>query len=80
MTSQRHRRPAYAIVRVNDFESTEPGRVGWSQRVTVVRVVWSLERAQAETERLQQVNADKKAIYFWQTTRYEPDGKPEDVP
>ena len=43
-------------------------------RVTVKRVVWSLEPAKREVERLNEVNAEKDCFYFWQYTRVDPPG------
>ena len=55
--------PAYAIIRVDlDVEDDEA-------RFTVRRIVWSEELAEAEVQRLQELNADKGARYFWQYTR-----------
>jgi hypothetical protein len=58
---------AYAIVRV---DSLTPDTLDWCLRIKVVRVVWSIERAQAETERLQ-AQAKNGDSYFWQTTQSE---------
>jgi hypothetical protein len=45
--------PAYAIIRVDlDVKDIEA-------RFTVRRIVWSEEQAEAEVQRLQQLNADK---------------------
>jgi hypothetical protein len=55
--------PAYAIVRVDlDVKDDEA-------RFTVRRIVWSEELAEAEVQRLQELNADKGARYLWQYTR-----------
>jgi hypothetical protein len=55
--------PAYAIIRVDlDVEDDEA-------RFTVRRIVWSEELAEAEVQRLQELNADKGARYLWQYTR-----------
>jgi hypothetical protein len=54
---------AYAIIRVDlDVKDDEA-------RFTVRRIVWSEELAQAEVQRLQELNADKGARYLWQYTR-----------
>jgi len=55
--------PGYAIMRV-DLGPDEP-----DSRVSVLRVVWSEEVADAETRRLNDLNADKGCRYFWQYTR-----------
>ena len=55
--------PAYAIIRVDlDVKDDEA-------RFTVRRIVWSEELAEAEVQRLQELNADKGARYLWQCTR-----------
>jgi len=55
--------PAYAIIRVDlDVKDDEA-------RFTVRRIVWSEERAEAEVQRLQELNADKGCRYLWQYTR-----------
>jgi hypothetical protein len=55
--------PAYAIIRVDlEVEDDEA-------RFTVRRIVWSEELAEAEVQRLQELNADKGARYLWQYTR-----------
>ena len=42
-------------------------------QVTVKEVLWSLELAEAEVARLNQLNADKGCRYVWQATRlFEP--------
>jgi hypothetical protein len=58
--------PAYAIIRV-DLDVTDD-----AARFTVRRVVWSEELADAEVQRLQELNADKGARYLWQYTRVDP--------
>jgi hypothetical protein len=55
--------PAYAIIRIDlDVEDDEA-------RFTARRIVWSEELAEAEVERLQELNADKGARCLWQYTR-----------
>jgi hypothetical protein len=55
--------PAYAIIRVDlDVKDDEA-------RFTVRRIVWSEELAEADVQRLQELNADKSARYLWQYTR-----------
>jgi hypothetical protein len=55
--------PAYAIIRVDlDVKDDEA-------RFTVRRIVWSEELAEAEVQRLKELNADKGARYLWQYTR-----------
>jgi hypothetical protein len=55
--------PAFAVLRVDpDIRRDE-------DRVTVKEVVWSINDAQNEVDRLNHVNADKGCLYFWTPTR-----------
>lgn len=58
---------AYAIVRVDLplEDSSEELR----NKIAVKRIVWSLELAETEVERLNAVNTDKSCRYFWTYTR-----------
>jgi hypothetical protein len=47
--------------------ATEPSAVAAS--ATVEEVVWSLEMAEAETARLNELDAAKGCLYVWQYTR-----------
>lgn len=58
--------PGYAIIRVDEFQGEE---ITSENRITVKRVVWSEEVAQAEVERLNSLNQHKGCRYFWQHTR-----------
>ena len=67
--------PAYAVVRLDTYdEPTEasPSNISVSVDVTVKKVLWSQEEAEAEVERLNQLNSDKGCRYFWQYTRVAP--------
>lgn len=59
------REAAYAIVRIEDRSDERP----IEDCVTVRSVVWTLERAKAEVNRLNGLNAEKGCRYFWQYTR-----------
>jgi hypothetical protein len=55
--------PAFAIVRIDlDVEDDE-------SRFTVTGVVWDQDFAESEVARLNDLNSDKGARYFWQATR-----------
>ena len=57
--------PAFAIVRIDaDVQNDE-------DRFTVTRVVWDQAFAESEVARLNELNSDKGARYFWQATRAE---------
>src|SRR5579871_3468889 len=59
-------RPVYAVVRVDAFHGPD---VPLEHRITVKKIVCSLECAKAEVERLNELNAGKQCTYFWQYTR-----------
>jgi hypothetical protein len=55
----------FAIIRVDEFlEPSAPTDV----RITVKRVVWTKEAADAEVSRLNTINSAKGCRYFWQAT------------
>lgn len=57
---------AFAIVRLDRYllELAELRNC-----VTIKRIVWSMEAAEADVARLNQLNAEKGSEYFWQATR-----------
>ena len=58
----------YAIVRFDrDMQS-------WENSFTVKEIVRTQDIAESEVKRLNEVNADKNCLYFWQTTRLFPFG------
>jgi hypothetical protein len=58
----------YAVVRIDDSESIELA-------VNITEILPTMEQAVAEVERLNKLNHDTGSRYFWQTTRYFPDGR-----
>lgn len=40
-------------------------------RITVLKVVWTQEMAEAEVARLNELNGAKNSVYFWNLTRLE---------
>lgn len=56
----------YAIVRCDEFLRPE---VALSNRITIKKIVWTEAEARSEVARLNQLNATKGCVYFWQTTR-----------
>ena len=58
----------YAIVRVDTFHELE---IPVESAITVKKVVWTQEVAEAEVIRLNRLNKEKGAVYFWQITRLE---------
>lgn len=63
----------YAIVRVDLFQTDD---VPWDVRVRVKNIQRSAESAEEEVRRLNQINADKDCVYFWQETRLLPGDLP----
>ena len=59
------RQQVFAVLRY-DPEDCAPDI---ERHVTVKEIVWSLDLAQAEVTRLNQLNAAKGVRYFWQATR-----------
>jgi len=60
------RREAFAIVRIEEIQNES---IPIEMRVTVKLLVWSLDYARREVERLNRLNGHKGCHYFWQTTR-----------
>ena len=55
----------YPIVRIDiPIDQTDP-----TQKVTVVKVLTSQSEAEDEVSRLSEVNANKKCVYFYCTSR-----------
>jgi len=59
----------YAILRV-DLDVAQPDLA-----VAVKEVLPTAEEAEAEVQRLNRLNADKKCRYVWRATRFFPDGR-----
>jgi hypothetical protein len=56
--------PVYAIVRIDDNPSETVENC-----ITIKEIVWSLEEAETEVARLNELNRSKGCRYFWQYTR-----------
>jgi hypothetical protein len=70
----------FAVVRIDLYFPTEAGdqvagNGEMGSRVTVKEVLPSIEEAQREARRLNELNGDKGCTYFWQSTRYYPGGR-----
>ena len=61
--------PGYAIIRLDEFLGED---VALQSKVTIKRIVWNLELAEAEVDRLNKLNEEKGCHYFWQYTRVDP--------
>jgi len=61
---------AFAVVRRDLIASDLPQSLGSDAGlyITVKEVVWNLEDAKSEVEKLMKLNAEKGCVYFWQTT------------
>lgn len=57
----------YAVVRIDEYLSG-------ADAITVKEILPTLEQAEREVERLNRLNRDKGSYYFWQATRYFPEG------
>jgi hypothetical protein len=65
----RNPRHVYAVLRLDEFQGLE---VPLDHKVTVKKIVWSEAVARAEVERLNQLQAGKGCLYFYQVTRLDP--------
>ncbi len=61
---RKRKTPVYAVVRVDDYPS---GTL--ESCITIKEIVWSLEEAETEVARLNELNRSKGCRYFWQSTR-----------
>lgn len=59
----KHADGAFAVVRLDP----EPGDE--ESRITVKEIFWTLEHAEREVARLNELNAEKGCRYFWTPTR-----------
>jgi hypothetical protein len=62
----------FAILRYDSFQDAA---CPIDQRITVKKIVTTAEHAESEVVRLNQLNADKGAIYFYQITRLDDETK-----
>lgn len=58
----------YAVVRIDQLHSNEDA-------IAITAILPTMEEAVSEVARLNGLNKDKGAHYFWRTTRYFPKGK-----
>lgn len=66
----------YAVIRIDEYSSIRDS-------ITVKEILPTMEQAEREVERLNRLNRDKSSYYFWQATRYFPEGmelNEEDTP
>jgi hypothetical protein len=56
----------FVVIRVDEFEGDE--------RITIKEVVTTREVAEREVDRLNQINGEKDCWYFWEQSRFFPDG------
>jgi hypothetical protein len=60
---------AYAIVRVDEFLKPD---TPMEHKITVKKIVWSMQIALNEVKRLNELKKGKMSYYFWQYTRIDP--------
>jgi hypothetical protein len=65
----------YAVVRIDRFQQNRNPGVALKDVITVKEILPTLEEAQAEVERLMALVKGRDIIYFWQTTRFLPQGR-----
>jgi hypothetical protein len=65
----------YAVVRFDEFNS----QAKIEERVSVTKIVSSIETAEAEVARLNKLNGSKGVTYFWQKTRLRDDDQTSDA-
>lgn len=66
----------YAVVRIDIDEGIDlSDPAGASDRIRVKEVLPTLEEATREVQRLNELNGSRRAFYFWQATRYYPEGR-----
>ena len=58
----------YAVVRIDQRDSVEDG-------IAVTSILPTMAEAVSEVARLNELNQDKGAHYFWRATRFFPKGK-----
>lgn len=58
----------YAVIRVDASQSIEDA-------ITIKEILPTIEQAVQEVERLNKLNSVKGTRYFWQATRYFPEGR-----
>ena len=58
----------YAVIRIDEYSSIRDS-------ITVKEILPTMEQAEKEVERLNRLDGDKGCYYFWQATRYFPEGR-----
>ncbi len=64
----REKLEVYAVVRIDQRDSIEDA-------IAITAILPTMEEAASEVARLNGLNKDKGAHYFWRTTRFFPKGK-----
>jgi len=74
-TPRKEKATVFVVLRIDDFQVNVHGPESLKDAVSAVQVLPTLDEAMAEVERLNEVNAGKKARYFWLASRYYPHGR-----
>lgn len=69
-----HKAQVFAVIRIDDFD-TVVDKANIHLRITVKEILPTQQDAVAEVERLNGLNEGSEAHYFWQATRYYPNGR-----
>lgn len=70
--THKQREVVYVVPRLDAFHGQD---VAIQSKLTVKEVVTSAEAAEAEVQRLNHLNRDKNVVYWWQASRFFPDGR-----
>jgi hypothetical protein len=65
---------AYAIIRIDEHEKTNLQK---KYLVMVKKIVWSMQIAVNEVQRLNELQKDKTSYYCWQQTKIDPNVAPD---
>src|SRR5712691_8199190 len=60
------RHHVFVVLRIDGFHATG---ISSEEAVTVTKVFWTLDEAEAEVQRLNQLNGPKGSLYFWRVGR-----------
>ncbi len=67
-TQRKQKIQVFAVIRIDRDQWTDDA-------ITITEIVPTIDQAVKEVERLNRLNKSKGARYFWQATRYFPEGR-----